>query len=59
MAVTADIEKQLAWEARQRPRAGIAAAVGSAGLIVSGLNSYYVFLKLAKAREKEPLRPPR
>ena len=34
MAATADIEKQLAWEARQRPRAGIAAAVGSAGLIV-------------------------
>lgn len=27
---------------------------GGAGLIVSGLNSYYVFLKLAKAREPRP-----
>ena len=27
---------------------------GSAGLIVSALNSYYVFLKLAKARESAP-----
>src|SRR5205085_3305085 len=31
---------------------------GAAGLIVSGLNSYYVFLKLAKAREPGPVRPP-
>jgi hypothetical protein len=30
---TADIDKQLAWEARQRPRAGIAGLVGAAGLI--------------------------
>jgi hypothetical protein len=33
VAVTADIEKQLAWEARQRPRAGIAAGIGTAGLV--------------------------
>jgi hypothetical protein len=33
VAATADIEKQLAWEARQRPRAGFAAAVGTVGLI--------------------------
>ena len=32
--------------------------LGGAGLIVSGLNSYYVFLKLAKAREPETSRPP-
>jgi glycosyltransferase involved in cell wall biosynthesis len=30
---------------------------GAAGLIVSGLNSYYVFLKLAKAREPATVRP--
>jgi hypothetical protein len=33
VAATADIEKQLAWEARQRPRAGIVAAVGTVGLV--------------------------
>jgi hypothetical protein len=33
VAATADIEKQLAWEARQRPRAGIAAGVGTVGLV--------------------------
>jgi hypothetical protein len=33
VAATADTEKQLAWEARQRPRAGIAAAVGTVGLV--------------------------
>ena len=33
MAATADTEKQLAWEARQRPRAGIAAGVGTVGLV--------------------------
>jgi glycosyltransferase involved in cell wall biosynthesis len=32
--------------------------LGGAGLIVSGLNSYYVFLKLAKAREPQASRPP-
>ena len=31
---------------------------GGAGLIVSGLNSYYVFLKLAKAREPRRVEPP-
>jgi hypothetical protein len=31
--MTADIEKQLAWERRQRPRAGVAAAIGALGLI--------------------------
>jgi hypothetical protein len=34
VAVTADIEKQLAWERRQRPRAGVAALLGAVGLIV-------------------------
>jgi hypothetical protein len=34
VAVTADIEKQLAWEARQRPRAGIAGAIGTVALVV-------------------------
>jgi hypothetical protein len=33
VAATADTEKQLAFEARQRPRAGIAAAVGTVGLV--------------------------
>jgi hypothetical protein len=33
VAETTDIERQLAWEARQRPRAGIAGAVGTLGLI--------------------------
>ena len=33
MAATADIEKQLGWEARQRPRAGIAAGIGAVGLV--------------------------
>jgi hypothetical protein len=28
-----DVEQQLAWEARQRPRAGIAGAIGAVGLI--------------------------
>ena len=32
--------------------------IGSAGVIVSALNSYYVFLKLAKARELPRHRPP-
>jgi len=32
--------------------------IGSAGVIVSALNSYYVFLKLAKARELPGGRPP-
>jgi glycosyltransferase involved in cell wall biosynthesis len=32
--------------------------LGGTGLIVSGLNSYYVFLKLAKTREPETTRPP-
>lgn len=31
---------------------------GTAGLIVSGLNSYYVFLKLAKARQPASAAPP-
>jgi hypothetical protein len=30
---TTDIDKQLAWEARQRPRAGIAGLVGTLGLV--------------------------
>jgi hypothetical protein len=30
---TTDIDKQLAWEARQRPRAGIAGGIGTLGLI--------------------------
>jgi hypothetical protein len=34
VAATADIEKQLAWERRQRPRAGVAALLGAIGLIV-------------------------
>ena len=33
MAATVDIEKQLGWEARQRPRAGIAAGLGAVGLV--------------------------
>jgi hypothetical protein len=33
VAATADIEKQLAWEARQRPRAGIAGGIGTVGLV--------------------------
>jgi (heptosyl)LPS beta-1,4-glucosyltransferase len=32
--------------------------LGGTGLIVSGLNSYYVFLKLAKSREPGTARPP-
>jgi hypothetical protein len=32
VAVT-DIDRQLAWEARQRPRAGIAGAIGTLGLV--------------------------
>jgi glycosyltransferase involved in cell wall biosynthesis len=32
--------------------------LGGTGLIVSGLNSYYVFLKLAKTREPGSARPP-
>jgi len=34
VAATADIEKQLKWEARQRPRAGAAAAAGALGLML-------------------------
>jgi hypothetical protein len=33
VAATVDIEKQLGWEARQRPRAGIAAGLGAVGLV--------------------------
>jgi hypothetical protein len=35
VAATADIPKQLAWEARQRPRAGVAALLGTLALVVS------------------------
>src|SRR4051794_12599058 len=34
VAATADKDKQLAWEARQRPRAGFAAVAGALGLVL-------------------------
>jgi hypothetical protein len=34
VTATTNTNKQLAWKARQRPRAGIAAAVGAVGLVV-------------------------
>jgi hypothetical protein len=64
VAATADIEKQLAWEARQRPRAGIAAAVGALGLVAflalqqaigSGLPSAGLLSSLQRAVQPGPL----
>ena len=49
MAETADIDKQLAWERRQRPRAGVAAMLGAAGLVA--------YLVIAEALAKDAPSP--
>jgi hypothetical protein len=49
VAETADIDKQLAWERRQRPRAGVAAMLGAAGLIA--------YLVIAEALAKDAPSP--
>jgi hypothetical protein len=64
VAATVDIEKQLAWESRQRPRAGIAAAAGAVGLIAflvqqqaigSGVPSASLLSSLQRAVQPGPL----
>lgn len=64
MAATADIEKQLAWETRQRPRAAIAGAVGTVGLVAflilqqsigSGVPSAGLLESLQRAVQPGPL----
>jgi hypothetical protein len=64
VAAVADHEQQLAWEARQRPRAGIAAIVGAvltlAGFIWSAaafkdLPRSYLLTSLARAPESGPI----
>lgn len=64
MAATADIEKLLAWETRQRPRAGIAAAIGVVGLVAflilqqtigSGVPTAGLLASLQRAVQPGPL----
>ncbi len=64
MAAQIDIDKQLAWEARQRPRAGIAGVVGSLGLVgylvlqqvvASGAPSSSFIVSLQHALQPGPL----
>jgi hypothetical protein len=64
LAATADIEKQLAWEARQRPRAGYAATIGVVGLVAflilqqaisSGVPSASLLESLQRAVQPGPL----